>query len=169
MNHRNKPVLTQTPGKDLEQIYHVRTKYEHRHIGYISHLDTSFRLPADLKQTRLCAKRNKKKRSLPSIPSGTPGDSRVYYKHTYNINLFDYKIMTSVQSHNTVMHMEFSCHVSLRTTPPTYLDVLLLKTLHITSLMWVTISLRKTKKLLTILLYFYDRLLRLISNLLLVL
>ncbi|PKY26782.1 hypothetical protein RhiirB3_528810 [Rhizophagus irregularis] len=32
------------------------------------------------------------KKQLPALPSGYQGDQKIYYKDTYNINLFDYKV-----------------------------------------------------------------------------
>jgi hypothetical protein len=37
-------------------------------------------------------KRNKKKKQLPPLPYDYRGDQRIYYRDTYNINLFDYKV-----------------------------------------------------------------------------
>ncbi|CAB4408563.1 unnamed protein product [Rhizophagus irregularis] len=36
--------------------------------------------------------RNKKKKKLPPLLSGHTSDPQIYYKKTYNINLFDYKV-----------------------------------------------------------------------------
>ncbi|PKY45735.1 hypothetical protein RhiirA4_420081 [Rhizophagus irregularis] len=36
--------------------------------------------------------RNKKKKKLPPLLPGTTGDLKNYYRQTYNINLFDYKV-----------------------------------------------------------------------------
>lgn len=41
---------------------------------------------------RRTKKWNKLKKQLPLLPENTPGDARLYYYKTYNINLFDYKV-----------------------------------------------------------------------------
>ncbi|PKY55533.1 hypothetical protein RhiirA4_427586, partial [Rhizophagus irregularis] len=45
-------------------------------------------------------KRNKKKKQLPPLPPGHQGDQRIYYKDTYNINLFDYKRNRNILTNN---------------------------------------------------------------------
>ncbi|GBC40336.1 hypothetical protein GLOIN_2v1788639 [Rhizophagus irregularis DAOM 181602=DAOM 197198] len=54
-------------------------------------------------------KRNKQKKLLPPIPPGINGDLRIYYRDTYNINLFDHKVrrrfnVTSIPNTATTKH-----------------------------------------------------------------
>ncbi|PKK59023.1 hypothetical protein RhiirC2_795431 [Rhizophagus irregularis] len=117
LNHQNKPVLTHTPGKDSEQIHHVWTKYEHRHIGYISHATlTHLSAYQQILNRQDCAKRNKKKKSLPSIPSGTPDydvSSIPQYSYAYGV------AMSFYEQHHVPRHtfIEDVTH-NITNTPP---------------------------------------------------
>ncbi|RGB26650.1 hypothetical protein C1646_674628 [Rhizophagus diaphanus] len=53
--------------------------------------------PSEENWLRRIKKRNKKRKRLPHLPPGIPG-IRIYYRTTYNINLFDYKISHHDQS-----------------------------------------------------------------------
>ncbi|CAB4443201.1 unnamed protein product [Rhizophagus irregularis] len=68
-------------------------------------------------------RRNKKKKSLPPLPPGTPRDPHVYYKNTYNINLFDYEVrrrydVSSIPHITMAMPMLFNSITSTMTKFP---------------------------------------------------
>ncbi|PKK63449.1 hypothetical protein RhiirC2_788895 [Rhizophagus irregularis] len=69
-------------------------KHAHLHKQlYLRHSDELYKryLKRAKNWRRLNKKCNKLKKQLPPLPPGTPGDPRIYYKTTYNIELFDYK------------------------------------------------------------------------------
>ncbi|PKK57636.1 hypothetical protein RhiirC2_721095, partial [Rhizophagus irregularis] len=63
-----------------------------RYIKASTDKEKEFRKREKNRLRRLRA-RNKKKKKLPPLPTGHVGDPRVYYQRTYNINLFDYKVI----------------------------------------------------------------------------
>lgn len=80
-----------------KQLQHLPVKYamrpksiQHNHVPYMADYVKAKRCKRNW--LRRVKKRNKKKKPLPPLPSGTPGDPRLYYLTTYNLNLFQYKI-----------------------------------------------------------------------------
>ncbi|EXX66769.1 hypothetical protein RirG_120600 [Rhizophagus irregularis DAOM 197198w] len=71
----------------FKQIQHLPEK----HSGFEKRKRHKRRIKNWIRRNR---KRNKLKKQFPPLPPGTPGDLRIYtyYKNTYNINLFDYKV-----------------------------------------------------------------------------
>lgn len=55
--------------------------------------------------------RNKKKK-LPPLPSGMTGDPKNYYRQTYNINLFDYKVRRRFDI-NSISHYGYDRAIEL--------------------------------------------------------
>lgn len=76
----------------FKQIHHLPERFVNNPYG----------APAIRKKTQLGRRkknwlrrikmRNMQKKQLPPLPPGTPGGPRIFYKNTYNINLFDCKI-----------------------------------------------------------------------------
>ncbi|PKB98120.1 hypothetical protein RhiirA5_428744 [Rhizophagus irregularis] len=95
------PKIIQSPSTDnlnpvvFKQLRHLPTKsIPIRYGNYIKAASTDekrYRVREKNWLRRLRA-RNKKKKKLPPLPRDHVGDSRIYYKRTYNIDLFDYKV-----------------------------------------------------------------------------
>ncbi|CAB5380323.1 unnamed protein product [Rhizophagus irregularis] len=87
-NQRIDYVVNRPFSTDPNQIANHRPYYKEYHSLRFD----AVRSPNKFKDGTALYKRNKKKKQLPPLPSGHQGDQRIYYRDTYNINLFDYKV-----------------------------------------------------------------------------
>lgn len=71
--------------------------------------------------------RNMQKKQLPPLPPGTPGDLRIFYKNTYNINLFDCKIrrrfdVSSIPQYNYCYDWALQLYKNYKTKPAVVIE-----------------------------------------------
>ncbi|PKY38389.1 hypothetical protein RhiirA4_451375 [Rhizophagus irregularis] len=124
-----RPPTAQEPDPAVfKQLRHLPTKLiPFRYGRYIKANSTDEN--GEKNRLRSLRARNKRKKRSPPLPPGTPGNPRVYYKRTYNINLFDYKVrkrfdVSSIPQYNYGYAQALVFHQTLRRKRPLIIETI---------------------------------------------